>query len=297
MGRRLNQIVDLFKEAFVRWQRDKAPMLAGALAFYMIFSLAPLLLIAAAVAGMVFEEAGVQTLIVDRAEKILGAEAAQVIEDIYADASGRPGNPVAMIISTGVLFFGAAAVFNQLQVVLDTIWGAARPARDPLSGIFALVRQYLWSFAMALGIGFLVLLALVLATLVSSMRTTLEGQWPVLDDLLRVAQPLLTLVILPLFCGIVFITLPRVDIHLRDVWLGALITALLLALGTYVFSVYLGLVGTGSAYGAASSLVAMLLWIYYSAQIFLFGAEFTVIYANRYGSLAQSAQDAGSPAT
>jgi membrane protein len=148
---------------------------------------------------------------------------------------------------------------------------------------------------------------LVLATLVSTMRTRLEGQWPVLDALLRVAQPLLTLVILPLFCGIIFITLPRVDIHFRDVWLGALITALLLALGTYLFSIYLGLVGTNSAYGAASSLVAMLLWIYYSAQIFLYGAEFTVVYAHRYGSLvhraqaqgaqAQGAQDTGSPGT
>jgi membrane protein len=142
-----------------------------------------------------------------------------------------------------------------------------------------------------------VLLALLLATLVSTMRTSLEGQWPVLDNLLRVAQPLLMLVILPLFCGIIFVTLPRVDLRFRDVWLGALITALLLALGTYVFSVYLGLVGTNSAYGAASSLVAMLLWIYYSAQIFLYGAEFTVVYANRYGSLARRMQDTNAPAT
>jgi membrane protein len=246
---------------------------------------------------MVFEQDSVQTLIVTRAEQILGAEAAQVIEDIYADASDRSDNTLTMLISTGVLFFGAAAVFNQLQVVLDTIWGADRPPKDQLSGIFATVRRYLWSFAMALGIGLLVLLALLLATLVSTMRTSLEGQWPVLDDLLRVVQPLLMLVILPLFCGIIFVTLPRVDIGLRDVWLGALVTALLLALGTYLFSLYLGLVGTNSAYGAASSLVAMLLWIYYSAQILLYGAEFTVVYANRYGTLAQKAQESGSLAT
>jgi membrane protein len=265
-------------------------MLAGALAFYMIFSLAPLLLISAAVAGVVFEEASVQTLIVDRAE------------DIYADASGRPDNTLAMIISAGVLFFGAAAVFNQLQVVLDTLWGVTRPEDEKLWGILSLVWTYLRSFAMALLVGLLVLVALVMITVVSTLSTGLEGPWAVLGDLLLPAQPILILVILPLFCGILLRMLSRVDIRFRDVWLGALITALLLVLGTYLFGVYLRLVGTNSAYGAASSLVAMLLWIYYSAQIFLYGAEFTVVYANQYGSLAQETQDqgaqnAGSPAT
>jgi membrane protein len=138
-----------------------------------------------------------------------------------------------------------------------------------------------------LSIGLLLLLALVVMAVVSTLQGALVELWPELARWVYLVDGVMMLVVLPLFCGIIFKTVPRVQLAFRDVWLGALITALLLVLGTYIFGLYVRLVGTGSAYGAASAFVALLLWVFYSAQIFLFGAEFTVVFANRHGSLAR----------
>lgn len=261
-------------------------MLAAALAFYMIFSLAPLLLLSVAIAGAVFDRADVQAGIVRTIREAVGAPVADVIRDVLAGAGDEQENTLALVISTIVLLFGASVVFNQLKAVLDTMWGVPPRETGRWTNILARVRTYLLSFMIALSIGFLVLLSVILATVVSRLREYLGAQWPPLHDLLLIAEAVLVLIVVPSCCGLIFRTLPRTKLGFRDVWLGSVVTAILLALGTALFSLYLRWVGVGSVYGAASSLVALLVWMYYSAQIFLFGAEFTIVYASKYGALS-----------
>lgn len=282
----LRAAVGLFTEAAIRWRRDRAPMLAAALAFYMVFSLAPLLLLSVAIAGAVFDRADVQAGIVRAIREAVGAPVAGVIRDVLAAAGDAQENTLAIVISSVVLLFGASVVFNQLKAVLDTMWGVPPREAGRWTNILALVRTYLLSFMIALSIGLLVLLSVILATVVSSLREYLDGRWPPFGELLLATEVVLVLVVVPSFCGLIFRALPRTKLGLRDVWLGSVVTAILLALGTVLFSLYLRWIGVGSVYGAASSLVALLVWMYYSAQIFLFGAEFTIVYATKYGALS-----------
>jgi membrane protein len=287
MKKGLVAIVTLVKETVTRWSRDRAPALSAALAFYMIFSLAPLLLISVTVAGIVFDQDAVQAQIVRLAEDRFGADVAQVVQDVFDNQGGRSEHRLIAAVSALILLFGASAVFRQLSVVLNLIWGVEQEEEKRLGGIVYQVLAYLWSMAMSLSIGLLLILALGVIALVSTLQGALVELWPEMVRWVYLVDGLMMLVVLPLFCGIIFKTVPRVQLAFRDVWLGALMTALLLVFGTYVFGLYVRIVGTGSAYGAASALVALLLWVFYSAQIFLFGAEFTVVYANRHGSLAR----------
>lgn len=278
-------LADIIREAAASWIRNRAPLLAGALAFYMVFSLAPLLLISVGVAGMVFDRDDVEARIVALLRKFVGPQVAQVVQQIYARDGDSTGSVIAQAISTGILFFAASAVFNQLRAVLDTILGVPPKTIGRPKDILHVIGAYLWSLAMALTIGLLLLLALLFATVVSFVRSFVATQWPHLGSLLRLTDAVLVLGVLPLFCSILFMTVPSLRMRFRDVWPGSIVTSLLLAVGTYLFSLYLSIIGVVSFYGAATSLVALLLWVFFSAQIFLFGAEFTLVYARRYGSL------------
>ena len=243
------------------WNDDYAPSMGAALSYYTLFSIAPLLLLVVAIAGLVFGEEAARGELFGQIAGLVGPEGARAIEALLASAN-RPGTGViAMATGTLGLIAGASAVFGELQNALDRIWRA--PARKQRSGWFALIRSRLLSFGMILAVAFLLMVSLVMSAALAAL-----GEWWALD---LAASFLLTTVMFALIYKII----PRVRIRWSDVWAGAAVTAALFALGKFLIGLYLGRAGIASAFGAAGALVAVMVWVYYSAQIFLLGAEFT----------------------
>jgi membrane protein len=274
----------LAKEAVRAWSDDYAPSMGAALAYYTLFSIAPLLLIVIAVAGFAFGAEAARGEIFEQLSGLMGASGAQAIEDLLRSAD-RPGaGTLAMLAGVVTLLMGATAVFGELQNSLDRIWRA--PARKQQQGWLNLVRSRLLSFGMILAIAFLLMVSLALSAVLSAI-----GEWRLLDTAASFA--LVTL----LFAAIYKI-IPRVRIAWRDVWVGAAVTAALFALGKFLIGLYLGKSSVASAFGAAGSLVAVMVWVYYSAQIFLLGAEFTRLYAHaRRMRACDAAPNESSPRT
>jgi len=275
----LQAIGSLFRETAAHWGRDRASILAAGLAYYAIFSLAPLLVIAIAVAGLVFGEAAAQDQIVDMISGSVGPEVAGTIQLIIKNAGQNNSGVWATALSVGLLLLGASGVFNQLKRALNTIWGI-RP--EPKNGVIALLKTRALSFSMVLLVGFLLLVSLASRTVMAALDAYLSEWSPQLAQISRL-EFLVSLGMVTLLFAIIFKSLPDASITWRDVLLGAGVTALLFGFGEYLIGFYLSR-GVDSPYGAAGSLVVLLLWIYYSAQILLFGAEFTQVYANKYGS-------------
>ncbi len=271
----------LLKQTVAEWQRDKVSRLAAALAYYTTFSLAPVLVIVIAIASFLFEQSTVQTRIIEQMQGLLGENAAGLIEEMLTSRSASEDGLWATIISIGLLIAGASGLFIQLQDALNTVWNVV-PREN--QGIWKLVRDRLLSFGMVLAIGFLLLVSLMLSaglTAVSTMFSDMLFGWDLGWQILNAA---LSFGIITLLFGLIYKILPDARISWGDVWIGAAITALLFTLGKTLIGLYLGNSSVASAYGAAGSFVVLLLWIYYSAQILLFGAEFTQVYANRFGS-------------
>ena len=283
-------IVELLKETFKEWQEDKASRLAAALAYYTAFSIAPLLVIAIAIAAIVFGEQAAQGQIATQLAALVGKEAAEAIQELLKSSSRQSGEGIiATAISIGLLFFGASNIFTQLQDSLNTIWEVApKPGR----GIKGIVKDRILSFGMVLGIGFLLLVSLVLSTVLAALGNYLGGMMPGLEFLWSVLNFLLSFGVISLLFALMFKFLPDVKITWGDVAIGAVITALLFTIGKTLISLYLSNSGVGSTYGAAGSLVVLLLWVNFSAQILFFGAEFTQVYANKYGSLIVPTENA-----
>lgn len=271
----------LLKQTVAEWQRDKVSRLAAALAYYTTFSLAPILVIVIAIASFLFEQSTVQTRILEQMQSLLGENAAGLIEEMLTSRSASEDGFRATIISVGLLVAGASGFFIQLQDALNSVWNVV-PRQD--QGIWGLVRDRLLSFGMVLGIGFLLLVSLMLSaalSAISNMFGDLLFGW---DPGWQILNAGLSFGIITLLFALIYKILPDVKIGWSDVWTGAAITALLFTLGKTLIGLYLGNSGVASAYGAAGSFVVLLLWIYYSAQILLFGAELTQVYANRFGS-------------
>lgn len=283
-------IIELLKETFHEWQEDKASRLAAALAYYTAFSIAPLLVIAIAIAAIVFGEEAAQGQIASQLGTLVGKEAAEAIQAMLVSSSRQSGQGIiATVISIALLFFGASNIFTQLQDSLNTIWEVApKPGR----GIKGIVKDRILSFGMVLGIGFLLLVSLILSTVLATLGNYLGGIMPGLHFLWSVLNFLLSFGVITLLFALMFKFLPDVKITWGDVGIGAVITALLFTIGKTLISLYLGNSGVGSTYGAAGSLVVLLLWVNYSAQILFFGAEFTQVYANKYGSQIVPAKNA-----
>lgn len=274
-------LLELFKATFADWQEDKAAQLAAALAYYTIFSLAPLVLIVLVMAGWFYRTEAVQSYLLEQTGSLVGPAGMEVIKQIMQNASQPNSSLIAAIISVATLLFGASGVFGQLQDALNTVWEVApRPGR----GLMGLIQDRLLSFAMVLGIGFLLLASLILSAALSAVNKFLAGS---LAESLMLAQALnfvLSFGLTIFLFAIIYKVLPDVEIQWRDVWIGAGVTTLLFTLGKYLLGFYLSRQSFGSTYGAAGSLLIVLLWVYYSAQILLFGAEFTQVYARRFGS-------------
>ncbi len=268
-------------------------MLAAALAYYTIFSLAPLLVFSVFVAGMLFGEQAVTGQLVDQIEGTVGREAAVVIQNILRNASSGSTGFWATIVSTAMLVFGASGVFTQLQQALNQIWGVEPEKASGLAGVLKMVTQRAWTFLMVLLIGGLLLAALLLTAVVQALSQYIIALFPAAAFLI----PLLNLAVAPfvmwLAFSFMFKVLPQTSVRWRDVWLGSAVTMLLFAVGVTLIGFYLGFNTAGSVYGAASSLIVVLLWIYYSAQIFLFGAEFTKVFARHRQKLREQRTNLG----
>ena len=278
----LRDISDLLRSAAVNWVEDYAQSMGAALAFYTMFSIAPLLLIVISVAGFAFGEEAARGEIYEQLEDLLGLPGAAAVEELLESASKPGGSVVATLVGAVFLFIGATSVFAELQDAFDRIWRA--PARAGTAGLWNVVRVRLVSFGMILGIGFLLMVSLVF----SAGMAALSAQWdPLFAGWTTVARTIdvtISILLASAVFAMIYKAMPRVRIDWKDVWIGAAVTSLLFIAGKYLIGTYIGRSSISSGFGAAASLVVVLLWVYYSAQIFLFGAEFTRAYSHKFGS-------------
>ena len=286
-GRRqltFRQTLTLAKTAVTAWSDDYAPSMGAALAYYTMFSIAPLLLIVIAIAGLVFGADAARGEIVGQLTQMLGDEGAKAIAAMLSSARFSGENVVAAATSAVVLAVGATGVFCELQDNLDRIWRAPRSLNR---GIWMLVRSRLLSFGMVLGIAFLLLVSLVVSAALAGLGKLWRpyfGGWEILAHAVDIA---VSLGLVTVLFAMIYKFMPRVRIDWRDVWTGAFLSALLFSAGKILIGLYLGKSSVASAFGAAGSLVVVLVWVYYSAQIFLLGAEFTRVYSHTRGSRCQ----------
>jgi len=271
----------ILKTTATQWIGDKCPQLGAALAYFTVFSLAPLVLVLLALFGLFFGSEHARDKITEQLQYLIDPNGIKVIQDIAASASKPRSGILATVLGVVVGLFGASGVFGQLQDALNTIWGV-KP--KPGAGLWSFLRARFLSFAMVGGVCFLLLVSLTVESVLRAVSTYLQKMLPGGHILALTLFFIFDLAVVIFLFAMIFRYLPDVKIAWRDVWMGASLTAVLFVIGKFILGLYLGSGAAGSAYGAASSLITLLLWIYYSAQILLFGAEFTQVYANTYGS-------------
>ena len=272
----------VFAQAIWAWQEDYAPSMGAALAYYTLFSMTPLLLVVIGIAGAVFGVKAAEGQVFTELQGLIGPDGAKAVQDIVAHASKPQTSWAASIIGLVTLVVGATSVFAELQSSLDRIWRA--PAQEQRSGLWALLRGRLLSFGLVVSIGFLLLVSLVFSAAIAALGAWGTRLFPGWEFVIEVLNFAVTFAITGFMFAAIYRVLPSVYISWRDVWAGAWVTALLFTVGKTLIGLYIGKAGVTSTFGAAGSLVVLLLWVYYSAQIFLLGAEFTWIHAGRHGS-------------
>jgi membrane protein len=281
---------NLVKAAVTQWMEDQPFQLAASLSYYTLFSLAPLLVIAIAIAGFAFGREAAEQQIVGTLQNTIGQQSAEAVQEMIQNASSQPKTGM---ISAGVgiiaLILGAGGVVGQLQTSLNTIWGVGPKSGQ---GVWGFVRQRFISFAMVLGIGFLLLVSLVISAVVTSLTQFMGGFLGGAEAIAHVLDLFISLLLITALFAMIYKFLPDVRIHWRDVWIGAALTSALFTIGKVAIGLYLGRSGVSSTYGAAGSLITVLLWVYYSSLIFFLGAEFTQVYASQYGSGLAPAENA-----
>ena len=284
----------LIKASFTAWSDDYAPSMGAALSYYTLFSLAPLLLIVIGVAGMVFGQDAAQGAIVGQLRGIMGEEGAIAVEGMLKSVRGQSKDVIATLVGTVVLLLGATAVFGELQSALDRIWRTPAPKKE--SGLWTLVHTRLLSFGLVLGLGFLLMVSLVVSAGLAALGNWWGGWFKGWEVVLEALNFVVSLGIFTLLFAMIYKLMPRARIAWRDVWTGAAVTALLFSIGKVLIGLYLGKSSLASGFGAAGSLVVLLAWVYYSAQVFLLGAEYTWAYANSHGSHVNKPVPAGAAA-
>lgn len=277
---RLGSVGSLLKETAAQWSEDEAARLAASLALYTLLSLAPLLVISIAVAGMVFGEDAARGQISNQLATIVGPQAGQSIQGLVANARTPSAGIISTVVSVVVVLVGASGVFGELQSALNRIW-EVKP--KPGRGIRGFVRDRFFSFAMVMGVAFLLLVSLVVSAVLAGVSGYLQHliSFPLLWEALNAV---ISLGVTGVLFALIFKLVPDVKIAWRDVWVGGLVTALAFSIGRIALAWYVGRSATVSPFGAAGSLVALIIWVYYSAQILFLGAEFAQVYASRYGS-------------
>jgi membrane protein len=270
------------KGAAAAFIEDYAPSMGAALAYYTMFSIAPLLFLVIMLAGLIFGEEAASGEIFAQLRGLMGDEGALAIQTMVKSVKEPATGAIGTVIGAIALLIGATTVFGELQSALDRIWRS--PARKKTSGVWAMVQTRLLSFGMILGIGFLLIVSLIVSAALAAL-----GKWwgPMLGAWETLAQVLNVAISFGLFTAafaLIYKFMPRVKIEWHDVWIGAAVTALLFSIGKFLIGLYIGKSAIASGFGAAGSIVVVLVWVYYSAQIFLFGAEFTWAYAHAFGS-------------
>lgn len=279
--KRFKNFINFIKTIFSEFSEDNATRLAAAMAYYTVFAIAPLLIIAIAIIGLVFGKEIAQGKVIAQFQNLVGDSGADAIKTMIQGAAKPHAGIIATIAGVAALFFGAGNLFVQLQDSLNTIWEVTpKPGR----GIKVMIRERFLSLAMVLGTGFLLLVSLIISTGLEAFNNFLSGLLPGLEYISTIINFAVSIGIITALFGMIFKILPDIKISWSDVWIGALVTAILFTIGKYLIGLYLGRSAPASTYGAAGSLVIILLWVYYSSIILLLGSEFTQVYANRYGS-------------
>jgi membrane protein len=272
----------LVKDAGVKFWDDRGPRLGAAMAYYTALSISPLLLAVVAIAGLAFSKEAARGEIVEQFRDTIGTEAAAFVEQLVLKSSSPTHGALATVIALVVLFAGATAVFGELQSALNSIWKVSE--RAPSGGFLTVVKEKLLSFSLVCGVAFLLLVSLVVTAVLAGINNRVAGWMPGMDVLAQVLNFVFNFVLTAALFAMMFKWLPETKLAWRDVWIGAAVTAGLFSVGRYLIGLYLGQAAVGSTYGAAGAFVVLLVWIYYSTQILLFGAELTFVYAQRFGS-------------
>ena len=290
----LQQWWTLIKQAVQAWSDDYAPSMGAALSYYSVFSMAPLLLIVISVAGLVFGEEAARGELFGQLAGLMGADAAKTMETLLISVNKPAQGIVSTLIGIGVLLIGATTVFGELQNSLDRIWRA--PTRATSGGLWNLLHTRLLSFGMVLGIAFLLMISLVLGAVVSALGKWWGDAfigWEIVAQLINIV---LGFALTTGVFAMIYKIMPRVQVRWYDVWIGSAITALLFTVGRFLIGLYIGKSGVASSFGAAGSLIVIFVWVYYSAQVFLMGAELTWHYAKTYGSMRNLPGSVSAPA-
>jgi membrane protein len=271
----------LLRETVFEWYEDRAPRLGAALAFYTVFALAPGLIVIIALAALLLGHEAAQGQIIDQVQDLIGVAGAQAIQAAIESARSAGGSLAATGLGVLTLLFGLWGVFGELQDALNTIWGVTT---RPWRGVIGAVKERFWSFTMVVGIGFLLLVSLAASAWLAAVGKFFAQLSPLPVAVMETANAVLSFVTITLMFAVIYKLLPDVKITWQNVWVGAAVTALLFTIGKSLIGLYLGRSTVGSVYGAAGSLIVILLWIYYSAQVVFFGAEFTKVYSRHFGT-------------
>ena len=275
------QAISLAKETYSKWSEHQAPRLGASVAFYSVLSFAPLLILLTAVIALVFGQQSAQGALISEARQLIGDRGAETVESLLKNAQKPSSGIFASIVAFATLLFGASGVFTELQDALNVIWESTAQSA---SGFIGIIKQRIFSFGMVLSIGFLLLVSLLLSAGLAYVGHSFGELIPVPPFILQIINFLVSFVVITILFGLMFKYVPAAKVAWRDVAVGAVGTALLFTIGKFLLGLYLGKASVGSTYGAAGSLVAVIVWIYYSAQIFFFGAEFTHVYAQSRGT-------------
>jgi len=284
-----NALWQVVKETGTAWDEDNVTRLAASLAYYTLLSIAPLIVLAVAVTGLAFGEEAARQHIAGELAGVVGAGAADAIQSIAKNARAPGTGAFSVAVGVLVLLFGASGVFGELQAALNTVWDVApKPGR----GIWGIIKDRFFSFTLVVGVAFLLLVSLLVSAALTWVGAFFEHTLPGGAVVWQVLNFFISLGVVSALFALMFKTLPDVHIQWKDVWVGAAVTAGLFTLGKFGLGVYLGRAGVSSAYGAAGSIVALVIWVYYSAQVLLVGAEFTEAYARHFGSRITPDDDA-----
>lgn len=279
MKLRLPTFVHMFWAAIKGWSSDDVPRLGASLAYYTLFAISPILIIVIAIAGTVYGPDAVRGQIVGEIGGLIGQQGAAAIQTLLQSAHRDSTGSLAVVIGTATLLIAASGAFLELQHALNTIF---RVKTDPKkSGIERLLLSRLRSFGLVVSIGFLLLVSLIVSAALTAVATRFEHTAVGSPAVLQVLNVVITLAVMTLLFGLIYRLLPDVRLAWRDVWIGAFVTSMLFSIGKFVIGLYLGHSSVASSYGAAGSIVVLLVWVYYSAQIILLGAEFTRVYAQK----------------
>lgn len=285
----IRKYVEVAVCSVTEWLDDRASSKGAALAFYTLFSLAPILVLTIAVAGYFFGAEAAQGELVSQLRGLMGENGAQAIEALLSAARDPTSGLISTIIATVLLIVGATTVFSELKMSLDEIW-EAQPKQE---GIWLTIKTRLLSFGIVLSLGFLLMVSLVISAVLAVLENYMGNLWGFSADLFSTLSALLSFLVIACLFAVIYKMLPAIRLSWHDVWIGALTTAALFMLGKFLIGIYLGNSAVTSSFGAAGSLVALMMWVYYSASIFFLGAEFTRVYAQRFGSLKSMATTSG----